>query len=215
VAKVALESGGDVEAVRAAAYPGTDHSVADELTTMIAKIGENMHVRRAARLSVPEGLVASYVHNETAAGSGLGKTGVLVALESPAEPAKLAEFGRQLAMHVAWADPQAVDRGDVDPALLDRERNVLAEQARASGKPDNIIEKMVEGRLRKYYEEICLLEQGFVMDQETKVRKVVEQVSKDLGATVKIAGFVRFKLGEGVEREETDFAAEVAAQLGG
>ncbi len=186
--------------------------MAEALTQMIAKIGENMSLRRAAALQVVDGVVAGYVHNQAA--PGLGKIGVLVALESTGDADKLGAFGRQLAMHVAAAAPQATDTKDIDPAALERERNVLAEQARASGKPDNIVAKMVEGRLRKYYEEICLLEQVFVIDGETKVREAVEAAAKDLGAPIEIAGFHRFQLGEGVEREESDFAAEVAAQLG-
>jgi elongation factor Ts len=216
VADLALKSGGDIEALRAQPYPGSGRSVAEELTQMIATIGENMNLRRIAVLSVPAGCVASYVHNQAA--PGLGKIGVLVALESTGESTgdrtRLAALGRQLAMHVAAAAPQAVDASGVDPEALARERDVLAEQARASGKPEEIIQKMVEGRLRKFYEDVCLLDQTFVIDGENKVRKVLEQAAKELGAPVKVTGFVRFMLGEGIEREETDFAAEVAAQLG-
>ena len=212
VAKLALETGGDLEALGTASYPDRDHTVAEALTEMIAKIGENMSLRRAAALQVSDGVVAGYVHNQTA--PGLGKIGVLVALQSAGDKDKLAAFGKQLAMHVAAAAPQAVATGDIDPAVLERERNVLAEQARASGKPDNIIEKMTEGRLRKYYEEICLLEQVFVIDGDSKVHKAVEAAAEDLGAPITVAGFRRFLLGEGVEREQSNFAAEVAAQLG-
>ncbi len=211
VTSLALEAGGDPEALGAAPYPDGGHSVAEALTEMIAKIGENMSLRRAAALQVGAGVVAGYVHNQAA--PGLGKIGVLVALESTGDGDRLAAFGRQLAMHVAAAAPQALAAEDLDPAVLERERNVLAEQARASGKPDNIIEKMVEGRLRKYYAEVCLLEQVFVIDGESKVREAVEATAKDLGAPIEIAGFRRFQLGEGVEREDSDFAAEVAAQL--
>ncbi|MEQ8357799.1 MAG: translation elongation factor Ts [Kiloniellaceae bacterium] len=213
VAQIALEQGGDLEKIQAAGYPGAGHSVAEALTGMIAKIGENMALRRSAGLSVNDGVVCSYIHNQTAA--GLGKIGVLVGLESTGDKAKLEALGRQLAMHVAAAQPQAVDRDGVDASALDRERDVLSEQARASGKPEEIIAKMVEGRLRKFYEEVCLLEQVFVIDGENKVGKVLETAAKDLGAPVAIAGFVRFQLGEGVERDEQDFAAEVAATLGG
>ncbi|MGF1610847.1 MAG: translation elongation factor Ts [Kiloniellales bacterium] len=212
VAGLALKSGGDLEALKAQPYPGSGRSVADELTQMIATIGENMNLRRLAVLSVSAGIVASYVHNQAA--PGLGKIGVLVALDSTGDQDKLATLGKQLAMHVAAAAPQAVDASGVDPEALARERDVLAEQARASGKPEEIIQKMVEGRLRKFYEDVCLLEQAFVIDGESKVRKVLEQAAKELGAPVKVTGFVRFMLGEGIEREETDFAAEVAAQLG-
>ncbi|WP_193370566.1 translation elongation factor Ts [Pelagibius marinus] len=213
VAEVALAEGGDLDKIQAATYPGAGHSVADELTSMIAKIGENMALRRTAGISVDEGVVCSYIHNQTA--PGLGKIGVLVGLASSGDKAKLEALGRQLAMHVAAAQPQAVDRDGVDASALDRERDVLSEQARASGKPEEIIAKMVEGRLRKFYEEVCLLEQVFVIDGENKVSKVLEAAAKDVGAPVSIAGFVRFQLGEGVEREEQDFAAEVAATLGG
>src|SRR5262249_10422165 len=157
------------------------------------------------------GLIASYVHN--AAAPGLGKIGVLVGLESAGNPGKLAAFGKQLAMHVAAANPQALSIAEVDPAALERERNVLVEQAPASGKPEAVIGKMVEGRLRKFYEEVVLLEQLFVIDGETRVRAAIEQAAAAAGAPIKVAGFVRLVLGEGVEREQKDFAAEVAAQL--
>jgi elongation factor Ts len=213
VAEVALQVGGDLEALKAAQFPGTGNAVADELTNMIAKIGENMNLRRTAAVTVNDGVVCSYIHNQTA--PGLGKIGVLIGLESAGDKATLEALGKQLAMHVAAAQPQAVDRAGVDASALERERDVLSEQARASGKPEDIIAKMVEGRLRKFYEEVCLLEQVFVIDGETKVSKVLEKAAKDAGAPVSIAGFVRLQLGEGIEREEQDFAAEVAATLGG
>ena len=213
VAQVALDVGGDIDAIKAAPFPGGSNTVADALTDLIAKIGENMNLRRAASVSVGEGVVCSYIHNQTA--PGLGKIGVLVGLESTGDKAKLEALGKQLAMHVAAARPQAVDRDGVDASALDRERDVLSEQARASGKPEEIIAKMVEGRLRKFYEEVCLLEQVFVIDGETKVSKVLEGAAKEVGAPVALAGFVRLELGEGVEREEQDFAAEVAATIGG
>ncbi len=213
VAEIALAEGGDLDRISAAAYPGSGNTVAEELTNLIAKIGENMALRRTAGIAVSDGVVCSYIHNQTA--PGLGKIGVLVGLESSGDKAKLEALGRQLAMHVAAAQPQAVDRAGVDASALERERDVLSEQARASGKPEEIIAKMVEGRLRKFYEEVCLLEQVFVIDGENKVAKVLESAAKDVGAPVNIAGFVRFQLGEGVEREEQDFAAEVAATLGG
>jgi elongation factor Ts len=210
-AKLALGTGSDIEALKAAPFPGTGRNVADELTAMIATIGENMNLRRAAKLEVSQGVVASYVHS--AAAPGMGKIGVLVALESAGDQAKLAELGKQIAMHVAAANPQFLDISSVDPAALDRERAVLTEQAKASGKPDNVIEKMVEGRVRKYYEDVVLTEQAFVMDPDQRISKVLEATSKSLGQPVKLAGFVRFALGEGIEKEEKDFAAEVAAQL--
>ena len=212
-AELALTTAGDVETLKAATYPGTSHTAQDELTSLIATVGENMNLRRAVTLSVPAGVVVSYVHSAIA--PGLGKIGVLVALESTGDTAKLADLGKQIAMHIAAARPDALDIADVDSSSLERERNVLAEQARASGKPENIIEKMVEGRVRKYYEEVCLLEQTYVIDGETKVRKVVENAAKDIGAPVKVTAFTRFALGEGIEKAQSDFAAEVAAAAGG
>jgi len=213
-AALSLGAGGDVDTLRASPYTSGGQSVAEALTDLIAKVGENMTVRRTACLEVENGVVAAYVHNQVSAEApDQGKIGVIVALESTGDTEKLRTFGKQLAMHISWSAPQALDAADVDPEALARERNVLAEQARESGKPENIIEKMLEGRLRKYYEEICLLEQTFVIDGETKVRAVLEKIGQDVGAPVKIAGFRRFQLGEGVQREEGDFAAEVAAQL--
>ncbi|MHA1599943.1 MAG: translation elongation factor Ts [Alphaproteobacteria bacterium] len=215
-AALSLGANGDVDALRASHYPnGGGQSLAEALTALIAKVGENMSARRTASLEVASGVVAAYVHNQVSSEvPEQGKIGVIVALESTGDTEKLLAFGRQLAMHISWSAPQAIDVADVDPAMLERERHILTEQARESGKPENIIEKMLEGRLRKYYEEICLLEQTFVIDGETKVRKVLEQIGQDVGAPVKIAGFHRFQLGEGVQRDEGDFAAEVAAQLG-
>ncbi len=211
VADLALAHG-DIDAVKGAAFPGTGRSVAEELTHLVATIGENMSLRRVRRLEVAKGAVVSYVHN--ALTTGLGKIGVLVALESIADTDKLMALGRQLAMHVAAANPQFLAIADVDAASLERERDILREQAKASGKPEAIIDKMVEGRLRKYYEEVVLLEQIFVVDGESRVAKVVEASAKDAGAPIKIAGFARFALGEGIDKGSSDFAAEVAAQLG-
>jgi elongation factor Ts len=202
---------GEIEAVKAAAFPGSTRNVAEELTHLVATIGENMNLRRVLRLQVAKGAVVSYVHNALA--PGLGKIGVLVALESAGDAGKLAALGKQLAMHVAAANPQFLTIADVDAASLERERDVLREQAKASGKPDAIIDKMVEGRLRKYYEEVVLLEQIFVIDGETRIAKVVEAAAKEAGAPIKIVAFARFALGEGIEKEQADFAAEVAAQL--
>ncbi|WP_419901605.1 translation elongation factor Ts [Kiloniella sp.] len=212
VAQQAMTAGGDVEALANADFPGEDGSVADALTKRIATIGENMSLRRTASLEVSEGVVASYIHNQTA--PGLGKIGVLVALESTGDASKLEAFGKQVAMHVAAANPQALDRDSVDVTALEREKEVLSDQARASGKPEEIIEKMLVGRLRKYYEEVCLLEQGYVIDGENSVGKAVELFAKDLGSPVTLTGFVRYQLGEGIEKKEEDFAAEVAATLG-
>jgi elongation factor Ts len=212
VARLALEAE-DVETLAASIYPGEGKTVAEKLTQLIATIGENMTLRRAASLGVGQGVVAGYVHNAQA--PGLGKIGVLVALESAGDPAKLAAFGKQLAMHVAAANPQALTIAAVDPAALERERAVLADQARASGKPEEIIGKMVEGRLRKFYEEVVLLEQTYVIDGESKVKAAVAAAAKDVGAPIEVTGFHRMALGEGIQREQKDFAAEVAAQLGG
>jgi len=210
-ATLALEAGGDVEKLKAASYPGAGDSVEAQLTQLIATIGENLQIRRAAAIEVQNGVVASYVHNQAA--PGIGKIGVLVGLESTGNTENLAALGKQLAMHVAAAQPQSVDRDGVDVTALERERTVLADQARASGKPEEIIQKMVDGRLRKYYEEVCLLEQTYVVDGESKVSKVLEQAAKDAGGDIKVIGFVRLQLGEGVEVEEKDFAAEVAETL--
>jgi len=212
-AKLALDTGGDVAALAAADYPGTGRNVADEVTHLVSTIGENIQLRHAAALSVENGVVAAYMHGQTV--PGLGKIGVLVALESTGDTAVLAGLGKQLAMHVAATQPQFVAVDDVDQASLEREREVLAEQARASGKPEEIVAKMVEGRLRKYYEDVVLAEQTWVIDGESKVGKVVEAAAKDLGAPVRIAGFVRFALGEGVEKAgEDDFAEEVRKLAG-
>jgi len=214
VAKIALASGDDLATILAAAYPGeAGKSVQDKLTENIATIGENMNLRRAAVLSVTDGVVASYMHSALL--PGLGKIGVLVALESTGDKSKLAALGKQIAMHVAAARPECLNISDVDSSALDRERAVLTEQARESGKPESIIEKMVEGRIRKYYDEVVLLEQVYVIDGETKIKAVVEKAAKDIGAPVTLTGFARFALGEGVEKKEEDFAAEVAAVMKG
>lgn len=206
VARIALEVGDDLDAIKAAQFPGAGRTVAEELTHLIATIGENMNLRRAKVLSVKQGVVATYMHN--ALRPGLGKIGVLAAIEGPGELDTLEVLGRQVGMHVAAARPEALEVDAVDPAALDRERAVLTEQARVSGKPDNIIEKMVEGRIRKYYEEVVLLEQVWVHDGESRVRAVVKK------AGVALTGFVRFQLGEGIDKPKEDFAAEVAATAG-
>jgi elongation factor Ts len=210
-AEIALAHEGDMTRIQQSEYPGGG-SVTDKLTHLVATIGENMSLRRATSLSVGKGAVASYVHNAT--GPGLGKIGVLVALESTGNPEKVAALGKQLAMHIAAANPQALSIAEVDPKALERERGVLREQAASSGKPAAVIEKMVEGRLRKYYEDVVLLEQVYVIDGESRVSAAVEKAAKEIGAPVKVTGFRRFALGEGIERKESDFAAEVAAQAG-
>ncbi len=206
VARIALETGEDVEAIKAATFPGQQHSVAEQLTQMVATIGENMTIRRARVLRVKTGVVATYVHN--ALKPGLGKIGVLIALEAPSELEGLELLGRQVGMHVAATRPEALEVDAVDPAALARERDVLSEQARASGKKEEIIAKMVEGRIRKYYEEVVLLEQVWVHDGESRVRAVVTK------SGAKLVGFDRFHLGEGIEKQASDFAAEVAATAG-
>lgn len=212
IAGAALDQGGDFEATAAAPLVGVK-SVRDSVTEMVGTIGENLTFRRAAGVNVGSGVVASYVHS--AAAPNMGKIGVLVGLESGGDEAKLREFGKQLAMHIAAANPQWVSQDEVAQAAVEREREVLAEQARESGKPEEIVQKMVDGRMRKYFEEVCLLEQTFVIDGETKVSKAVEAVGSDAGSDIKVAGFVRFQIGEGIEKEEADFAAEVAATAGG
>jgi elongation factor Ts len=212
VAQLAVAADRDVEALKSTSFAGNGKTVEGELTDLIGRIGENLVLRRVARLAVGRGHVASYVHNVVS--PGLGKIGVLVALESTAGENVLAPLGRQLAMHVAAANPQYLDVASVPVAALDRERAVLREQAGATGKSADIVEKMVEGRLRKFYEESVLLDQVFVIDGESRVGKVVEAAAKSAGAPIKIAAFVRFALGEGIDRPTTDLAAEVAAQLG-
>ena len=209
VTELAVASGGELETLVRTPYPGTGRNVEEELTHLIATIGENLVLRRSVRLAVSQGGVFSYMHN--ALGPGLGKIGVIVALESGASQSALTDLGRQLAMHVAAASPLYLDIASVPPAALERERDVLREQARASGKSGDIVERMVEGRLRKFYEEFVLLEQIFVVDQETRIAKVVENSAKAAGAPITVTGFARFALGEGIERNRTDFAADVAA----
>ena len=211
VARQALDAG-DIDALAAAPYGSEGKSVAEAMTQLIATIGENMTLRRMAKLKVGSGVVVGYVHNSQA--PGLGKIGVLIGLESTGDAGKLAAFGKQLAMHVAAANPQSLDISSVDPAALERERNVLAEQARTSGKAEEIIAKMVEGRLRKYYEEVVLLEQVYVIDGESRVKAAVAAAAKEVGAPIAVTGLNRMVLGEGIQREQKDFAAEVAAQLG-
>ena len=208
VAKMALGFADDVEKLKAASFTGTSHSVDEEVKNQIGVIGENINVRRIANLTVSSGLVVSYVHNAIAA--NLGKIGVLVAFESKASKEKLEEVGKQIAMHVAAAKPDFLSIDAVDPAKLARETEVLKEQARASGKPESIIDKMIEGRIRKYYEEVVLVEQLFVMDDKLKIKDVVANFAKENGET-KITGFKLFILGDGIEKKESDFAAEVAS----
>lgn len=212
VAAVALSAGDDLAKIEAAAFPGSSRNVKDEVTHAIATIGENMTLRRAKKLTVDGGVVVSYVHSALA--DGLGKLGVLVALKSTGKREVVEQIGKQVAMHIAAANPQSLSPKDLDQSLVDRERQVLTDQAAASGKPADIIAKMVEGRIRKFYQEVVLLEQTFVIDGETPVGKAVEKAAKDAGASIEITGFVRFQLGEGIEKKADDFAAEVAKMAG-
>jgi len=211
VSKLALNAGGDVEALKNAAYPG-GATVAEKLTDNIATIGENQSLRRTAVLEVPQGAVVSYVHN--AAAPGMGKIGVLVALEGSAPAETLQTLGKQIAMHIAAANPLALDADDLDAGLLERERAIAIEKANESGKPANIIEKMVDGTMAKFRKENALLSQLFVMDNKTPVADVVAAAGKDAGSPIALKAFERFQLGEGIEKAESDFAAEVAAAAG-
>lgn len=212
VAAVALSTDGSVEAISAAAYPGGAKSVADTIKDAVGTIGENMALRRSAKLSVSAGAVATYVHNAVA--DNLGKLGVLVAIETAGAADAARAFARQVAMHVAAANPLALNAEDIDARLLEREKAIFADQARASGKPDAIVEKMVEGRVRKFYEEVVLMKQAFVINPDLTVEAALKAAEKDIGAPAKITAFVRMALGDGVEKEDKDFAAEVAAAAG-
>lgn len=209
IANVALETDGSTEAVAEASYPGSGKTVAESVKDAIATIGENMTLRRSAKLSVGKGAVATYVHN--AVGDGLGKIGVLVAVETEGNADAAREFGRQVAMHVAATSPLALTDSEVDQAAVAREKEIFSDQARQSGKPENIIEKMVEGRMRKFFQEVVLLKQAFVVNPDLTVEEALKEAEKDIGAPAEIKGYLRFGLGEGVERESEDFAAEVAA----
>jgi elongation factor Ts len=210
IANVALDVGADVEKIKAAKTGS--RTIAEDISETIAKIGENMTLRRAAELSVGKGVVGSYVHNAVI--EGAGKMGVLVALESTGKAEELAALGRQLAMHVAAANPQAVDSSGLDPAVVTREKDVLAEKFKAQGKPAAMIEKIVESGLKTFYKEVCLLDQPYIHDDKKSVAQALKEAEGKVGAPIKVAGFVRYKLGEGVEKQESDFAAEVAAAAG-
>jgi elongation factor Ts len=210
-AQLALSSNGDVDALAAAQFPGGG-TVAEALMNNIATIGENQSLRRATLIEVTEGAVVPYVHN--AAAPGLGKIGVLVALESGASPEVLQPLGKQLAMHIAAANPLALDADSLSATLVERERGIAMEKARESGKPANIVEKMVEGSIAKFRKDNALLSQLFVIDNKTPVAEVVAAAAKEAGTGIELKGFVRFQLGEGIEKKESDFAAEVAAAAG-
>lgn len=213
IAQAALGTDGTIESVSNATVASTGKSVTDTVKDAIGHIGENMNFRRSAKLSVENGVVATYIHNAVA--DNLGKLGVLVALRSTGNAEVLSTIGRQVAMHIAATNPLALRAEDVDQVVAERERSVFIEQARESGKPENIIEKMVEGRMRKFYEEVVLLSQAFVINPDQTVGEAVKAAEKDAGAPIEVTGFVRFQLGDGIEKEETDFAAEVAAAVKG
>jgi len=210
IASVALDAGADVGKILAARVG--DRTVADAITETIAKVGENMTLRRAAALSVGKGIIASYVHSSVA--DGLGRIGVIVALESAGNPDELKAFGRMVAMHVASANPQAIDASGLDAATIEREKNVLAEKFKAQGKPANVIDKIVESGLRTFYKEVCLLDQGFIFDDKKSVAQALKESEANAGAPIRIGGFVRFALGEGIDRPGGDFGGEVAALAG-
>jgi elongation factor Ts len=210
IAQVAIDVGTDIEAIKA--HKVGAQTVGDALAETIGKIGENMTLRRAAVLSVGSGVVASYVHNSVA--EGLGKIGVLVALESAGKPDELNDLGRKIAMHVASTNPQAVEPSGLDPAVVQRERDVLADKFRQQGKPANVIEKIVESGLKTFYKEVCLIEQAFIFDDKKSVAQAVKEAEGRVGGPIRIAGFKRFALGEGIDKPDTDFASEVAAAGG-
>ncbi len=212
IAGVALANGDDVDAIAAAIYPGSSKTVAETVTDAIAKIGENMNIRRAKTVEVENGLVASYVHGSVA--DGMGKIVVLVGLKSDASADVLAGLGKQLAMHIAAANPASLSEDDLDPEMIEREKQVQMDKARESGKPEAIIEKMIVGRMRKYLEEVVLLHQTFVIDGESKVSAVIAAAAKEAGTPIELVEFVRMEVGEGLEKKEDDFAAEVAAAAG-
>ncbi len=211
-AVAALDVVGGVEDI-VAATTADGEVISEMVTQLIATIGENMMVRRSACFTVSPGAIGAYVHNAVA--PDLGKIGVLVAIEGAGDQAAIQELGRKIAMHVAATNPMSLSTDDLDQANVDRERAVFTEQALASGKPESVVEKMVEGRIRKFYEEVVLLKQAFVMNPDQTVEQLVEATGKELGAPLKVVGFVRLALGEGVEKEVTDFAAEVASMTGG
>jgi elongation factor Ts len=210
IASAALGAGSDVNKILAAKAGSI--TIADAIADTIAKVGENMTLRRAAELSVGKGMVASYVHNSVI--DGLGRIGVLVTLESIGKAEELKTFGRMVAMHVASANPLAIDPSGLDPATVEREKNVLAEKFKAQGKPANVIEKIVESGLKTFYKEVCLLDQPFIFDDKKSVAQAVKEAEAKVGAPIKVTGFVRFSLGEGIERAADDFGGEVAALAG-
>ncbi len=212
IAKLALKTGGDVEKLGATAYPKKKITVADHLKELVGTIGENMSLRRTAALKVKDGVVATYVHNQAA--PGMGKIGVLVALESTGDKDKLNEIGRQVAMHVAATNPLALKDEDVDQEVVERERAIFAEQAKQSGKPEKVVNQMIEGRIKKFYQEVVLLKQAFVINPDLTVEKALKEAEAGVGAPITVKAFVRYELGEGIKVDKGDFAAEVAAAAG-
>ena len=212
IGKLALENTDEVEKLKAVKYTLNNRNLEEEIRENVALIGENLNLRRVKNVEVKEeGIVAGYVHNEIA--TNMGKIGVMVVLASKGDKDKLQTLGKQIAMHIAASKPESLTISDLDPELVEREKTIFLEQSRASGKPESIVEKMVEGRLRKFYEEVVLLEQVFVMDGKTKILEVLNDFSKELGTEVKLESFVRFSLGEGIEKNEGNFADEVASVI--
>jgi elongation factor Ts len=212
IAKLALKAGGDLEKLAALEYPKKKVSVSDHLKELVGTIGENITLRRTAALKVKEGVVATYVHNQ--ATPGMGKIGVLVALESAGDKEKLNGIGRQVAMHVAATNPLALRDGEVDPEVVERERAIFTEQAKESGKPEKVIKQMIEGRIKKFYQEVVLLKQAFVINPDQTVEQALKEAEKEAGAPITVKAFVRYELGEGIKPGKGDFAAEVAAAAG-
>ena len=213
VTQLALMCGGNIDHLKRSNYSEAGLTVEEELVELVGRIGENMVLRRSGVVSVQEGVVGSYIHNSVK--DGMGKIGVVVGLESSGEKDTLLELGRKLAMHICAAKPEAIERDGLDPNALSRERDVLRKQAKDSGKESEIIDKIVDGRLRKYYEEVVLKEQIFLVDGESRVDAIIDAVGKEIGAPIEVSGFLRFELGEGIEKVEEDFATEVAAQIKG
>ncbi len=210
IAQTALKVGDDIEAIKSA--PVGSMTIAEAISSAVATIGENMSLRRAASLAVGQGLVGSYVHSQVS--EGLGKIGVIVALESSANASELAAIGRMLAMHVAAANPQSIDAAGLDPAIVQRERDVLADKFKAQGKPANVIDKIVDSGLKTFYKEVCLLDQAYIHDPSKSVAQALKEAEAKAGSAIKVTGFVRFALGEGIDKQDGDFAAEVAAAAG-
>jgi elongation factor Ts len=212
IAKIALKAGGDVAKLSAMEYPKKKVTVADHLKELVGTIGENISLRRTASLKVNDGVVATYVHNQ--ATPGMGKIGVLVSLESTGDKEKLSEIGRQVAMHIAATNPLALKDEDVDPAVVERERAIFTEQAKESGKPEKVIKQMIEGRIKKFYQEVVLLKQAFVINPDQTVEQALKEAEKAAGGPITVTAFVRYELGEGIKADKGDFAAEVAAAAG-